>query len=166
MTQIECDSTTRAPSGCTQWFYGPTGSGLVESFNYASATKHLADQRQTICIRRESGKKRYLSWKLHFLSQVDLGNCRICWSSVGTMSVDISLAIASVNVNHDDCCDYGTNGQAALGWDCLIIPGAVKADDNSIVSDRMCAKSFGLGTATQTDVANIKTICCKLINCS
>ena len=49
ITQISCLDPNKAPSGCTQYFYGST-TGTITSFNYANSVQ-LANQRQTICIR-------------------------------------------------------------------------------------------------------------------
>ena len=49
ITQISCFDANKAPSGCTQYFYGST-TGTITSFNYANSVQ-LANQRQTICIR-------------------------------------------------------------------------------------------------------------------
>ena len=59
VTQYTCDYPNLAPKGCTQYFFGQT-SDTVRTFNYAGG-QHLADQDQSICVRRESG------------------NCKICW---------------------------------------------------------------------------------------
>ena len=50
MTQIKCDATNRAPTGCLQYFTGTTGVGTITSFNYDNAQK-LANQEQIICFR-------------------------------------------------------------------------------------------------------------------
>ena len=49
ITQFACGFNNLAPSGCTQYYYG-TGTGYVQSFNFASA-QHLANQKQVICVR-------------------------------------------------------------------------------------------------------------------
>ena len=61
VTQYECNSGLLAPPGCTQYFYG-SDTGSVQSYNFAG-DYHLANQRQNICIRRESSQ------------------CRICYST-------------------------------------------------------------------------------------
>merc|ERR1719219_269068 len=55
---IECSSRTLPPTGCLQYFTGPTGT--VTSFNYrAGCTSqpctHLQAQRYSSCIRQEAG---------------------------------------------------------------------------------------------------------------
>ena len=57
VSQIECTSRTRPPSGCFQYHTGLTGT--IKTFNYdatSAATRvHLATQRYSICIRQEEG---------------------------------------------------------------------------------------------------------------
>jgi hypothetical protein len=49
VTQIACDSPMRAPDGCTQYFFGDTGT--VQTYNFDGG-QHLANQRQSICVRQ------------------------------------------------------------------------------------------------------------------
>lgn len=58
ITQYSCDYENLAPSGCVNWHFGSTVN-FVYSYNWAGQTVHLADQRQTICVRREAGYCRY-----------------------------------------------------------------------------------------------------------
>ena len=53
VTQFKCDYENLAPSGCTQYYFNPEGDeGVVTTYNYNNgAGMHLAQQRQTICIR-------------------------------------------------------------------------------------------------------------------
>lgn len=51
VTQYSCDFPNKAPQGCLQYFYGST-TGTVRSFNQGgSPAYHLANQKQSICIR-------------------------------------------------------------------------------------------------------------------
>ena len=50
VTQYSCDFANLAPTGCTQYFYGSGATNIVKSFNFAGS-KHLASQRQVICVR-------------------------------------------------------------------------------------------------------------------
>ena len=53
MTQYSCSSPLLAPQGCKQYLYG-LNTQNVQTFNYNSGNgQHLADQDQTICIRKE-----------------------------------------------------------------------------------------------------------------
>ncbi|XP_025423759.1 uncharacterized protein LOC112693075 [Sipha flava] len=52
VSQIPCDSTTKAETGCLQYYTGI--SGTVKSFNYESFSGlHLSNQDYTICLRTE-----------------------------------------------------------------------------------------------------------------
>eukprot|EP00095_Tigriopus_kingsejongensis_P001226 maker-scaffold160_size295910-snap-gene-0.8 protein:Tk01226 transcript:maker-scaffold160_size295910-snap-gene-0.8-mRNA-1 annotation:"PREDICTED: uncharacterized protein LOC100161421" len=62
VTQYSCDYKNLAPDGCTQYFFGPS-TDSVQTYNFDGG-RHLADQNQNICIRRERG------------------NCRICYTAV------------------------------------------------------------------------------------
>ena len=50
VSQIRCDFINLAPSGCTQWHFGPANNGTVRTYNYAGG-HHLAQQNQNICVR-------------------------------------------------------------------------------------------------------------------
>ena len=65
VTQYSCDYDNLAPAGCDQYFYGSGATGQIESYNFAGG-RHLANQKQTVCIRRERG------------------NCRICYTAALT----------------------------------------------------------------------------------
>ena len=62
VSQIPCASDLLAPQGCTQYYYGSPSTGYLRTFNFDGG-RHLADQYQTICVRRERG------------------NCRVCYSA-------------------------------------------------------------------------------------
>ena len=47
-SRVQGDSNI-APPGCLQWFFG-AAQGEVKTFNFEGGT-HLADQRQSICVR-------------------------------------------------------------------------------------------------------------------
>ena len=49
VSQYSCDYENLAPTGCTQYFYGTGAANVVQSFN--NPNLHLADQRQTVCVR-------------------------------------------------------------------------------------------------------------------
>ena len=50
ISQYSCNYENLAPSGCNQWFFGPGATNIVKTYNYDGG-RHLADQRQTICVR-------------------------------------------------------------------------------------------------------------------
>lgn len=74
--QIECSNTLLAPTGCTQYFTGL--SGTITSYSYQAGTTglELTDQRMTICIRQ------------------GVSNCRIEYSSTTSTSFIVGAAIA------------------------------------------------------------------------
>merc|ERR1711971_919022 len=151
VTQYACDYENKAPSGCTQWHFGSSGTNYVYTFNYqATSPKHLANQQQVICIRRESG------------------NCQVCWSANAVTDVGVSgnpMTKAGV-VLGTMCCNYGTAGLAIaiVGYDCLMIPGASKPADGKPAPPKICGTEIGLVSAAQAaiDIAgNQVTICSK-----
>ncbi|CAO1398901.1 unnamed protein product [Diamesa serratosioi] len=52
ITQIPFSS--RAPSGCMQYFTG--NEGIIQTFNFAENGRHLANQEYRSCVRQETGK--------------------------------------------------------------------------------------------------------------
>lgn len=66
------------PTGCAQYFTG-SGPSHVQTFNYnAGNGRHLADQDQLICVRRESGM------------------CAICWSADAETDVQLGGKAAAM----------------------------------------------------------------------
>ena len=62
------------------------------------------------------------------------------------------------------CCGYGLDGMGtAVGYDCVVIPGASKATlpVNVPVANAYCGKNAGLVSA-KGDATKNKTICSKL----
>eukprot|EP00095_Tigriopus_kingsejongensis_P011992 maker-scaffold1310_size48960-snap-gene-0.9 protein:Tk11992 transcript:maker-scaffold1310_size48960-snap-gene-0.9-mRNA-1 annotation:"PREDICTED: uncharacterized protein LOC100161421" len=53
ITQYSGEFANLAPPGCTQYFFGQSGQGIVKTYNFEGGA-HLANQQQTICIRREA----------------------------------------------------------------------------------------------------------------
>jgi len=146
ISQYSCNYENLAPSGCNQWFFGAGATNYVKTYNYDGG-RHLADQRQTICVRRESG------------------NCRVCWSADALTDVGLSkdTNIAKGVVKGEECCAYGTDGKGhdnKGGYDCVMIPGAVKADDDTTLPQSVCGTKLGLVTATANTAS--KTICSRV----
>ncbi|XP_059096772.1 uncharacterized protein LOC131891258 [Tigriopus californicus] len=140
--QISCDDPDLPPQGCTQYFTG--SSGIVRTLNYNEGNgQHLANQNQLICVRRESE------------------NCRICWF---TNDFERDFAVSGTKranafvKTSQGCCGYGANGLAMNGFDCLVIPGAVKSVSNVGVRSQICGR---MGLATQTN-GLAKSICSTL----
>ncbi len=54
VTQYSCDYNNKAPGGCLQYYFDTSGTGTVRTFNYlGSPSYHLANQKQSICVRLE-----------------------------------------------------------------------------------------------------------------
>jgi len=146
VSQYSCNYENLAPTGCNQWFFGPGATNVVKSYNFDGG-KHLADQNQAICVRRESG------------------NCRVCWSADAKIDFGVSkdTNAAAGQVKGEECCAYGDDGKGIDnkgGYDCVMIPGAVKADDNTVVPQSICGTKAGLVTAAGDNGS--KTICSRV----
>jgi len=145
-TQISCDDENRAPAGCDQWYFGSGATNAAETFNYQSGNgKHLANQHQTICVRREAG------------------NCRICWYAAALTDFQLSGKTdpGQGNVKASNCCGYGTDGmkiaEATGGYDCVMIPGAEKTTAiGNPAPASLCGANGGLVTASGL---TSKTVC-------
>ena len=155
VTQIACDDPERAPDGCTQYHYGPI-TGTIQTYNYDGSGGHLANQKQTICIRREKGY------------------CKICYTteSVTDFAVSGSKASESMSKNSgfiaaSKCCGYTDTGvNDKNGYDCVQIPGARKTISSSALVDnsRFCGRDAGLVTTTSSKTSLttvIGTVCSK-----
>ena len=101
----------------------------------------MADQKQTICIRRESG------------------NCQICYSAAADADVSLGGKITKGVIADKSCCGYGTDGKKSTGgYDCLMIPGAEKATGTPVPPTN-CGGMKGLVTVAAGMTST--TICCK-----
>merc|ERR1712011_16679 len=70
-------------------------------------------------------------------SRRESGNCRVCWSADAKIDFGVSkdTNAAAGQVKGEECCAYGVDGKGIDdkgGYDCVMIPGAVKADDNTV----------------------------------
>ncbi len=143
VTQYDCNYENLAPQGCTQYFFGST-SQTVKTFNFDGGY-HLAGQDQNICVRRERG------------------NCRICWTSQANIDFQLSgRNTPSMTVplggltSGSVCCGYGTKGTVTSGFDCAIIPVAVKMTANTALPhNAFCGRSAGLVVAKGTTAATV-----------
>merc|ERR1711981_479035 len=144
INQYACDYENLAPTGCDQWHFGSEATNNVQTFNYQSGRgvgRHLANQHQTICVRRESGM------------------CRICWFAVTPADVGVSGETDGNGATGGTiCCGHGEDGvaadDAAFG-DCILIPGA-QNNAGAVKPDQICGSMMGLNTdATITST----TIC-------
>lgn len=142
ITQYSCDSTILAPDGCTQYFYGVTGTDTVMTYNFQGG-QHLDDQDQNICVRRERSM------------------CRICWTTVADADFAVGGTIASMGVNtQSKCCGYGSDGSQVMGGDCAVIPGALTGIANMMTVQgfpRICGNGLGLTTKSGNAPATVCT---------
>jgi hypothetical protein len=154
VNQYSCDYENLAPGGCTQYHFGSSGTNYVYTFNYQSSSsvasgKHLADQRQIICVRRETG------------------NCKICWSADANTDVSVSGKVTAAGFGQTIgtfCCGWQADGQndgTKDGYDCLMIPGALKASDSAVKSPKVCGSQAGLVTVKSAVKAASTTLCSK-----
>jgi len=109
--QYSMDFSNKAPSGCLQYFFG-AATGTVQSFNRAGADRHLADQNQLICVRREANM------------------CRICWAADGGTDFAVSgmspTTAATGKFGKSNVCGaYGMDGMGT-DYDFVRIPSATK----------------------------------------
>ena len=60
------------------------------------------------------------------------------------------------------CCNYGTKGTGNRGYDCVVIPGALKKSNNAQLGfSRICGMGAGLATGFPATMRNMP-ICCEL----
>jgi len=165
--QYANDHTNLAPTGCNQYHFDMDDTdalsvtGIVASFNYNNGNgRHLANQDQTICIRREEGMTRVCFSQAGGM-QVD--DFRISTGSKGDsmmMSAGLVGKLAgaggpTVTVAH--CGNYGTDGKG-VDYDYLHIPrpaAKIGAALFPIASSNFCgaalvAKGFGTNAALTT----------------
>eukprot|EP00095_Tigriopus_kingsejongensis_P006201 maker-scaffold252_size238019-snap-gene-1.40 protein:Tk06201 transcript:maker-scaffold252_size238019-snap-gene-1.40-mRNA-1 annotation:"hypothetical protein TcasGA2_TC003271" len=121
VNQYSCDDPNLAPTGCTQYFFDPSGTRVVQTYNYNNGNgQHLANQKQTVCVRREKGF------------------CQICWMALADDDFQVSGEETKGITNPSSCCNYGDDGNK--GFDCVSIPGAMLDKPGS----RICGRSKGL----------------------
>jgi len=147
INQYECGYVNRAPPGCTQWIWSDEGTqigGWIESYNFqgaAGGSKHLANQNQKICIRRE----RTICWAAIYFHANGL------FEVSGTQDGDATpAAVAGRQTAAGMPCGYGCGNTNSLGaetiacsgYDCVIIPGLFG------VSDRSAVANVGTNSAT------------------
>jgi len=139
VTQYHCNHDNLAPSGCTQYFFNPTTTtGTVQTFNYG---RHLANQNQNICVRRERGF------------------CKICWHAANVADFAVS-GKDNMKGYTKSCCSYGEDGMKTEkgNYDCVTIPNAEKSKGaGTIKGEKFCGSGKGLVSDDDKDVA--KTIC-------
>ncbi|KAF2349273.1 CUB domain [Trinorchestia longiramus] len=138
VTQIQCNSTDRAPSGCLQYFTSTTGTITSFNFNPASvhttATRQLTDQMYGVCMKSRPGY------------------CSITYTqkdgSTFSMSADADPSSRGPAVPLFSIVGTGPNDDQRCLQDYLLIPGGVILTNdnvlppNTTVSERYCGFSF------------------------
>jgi len=143
-TQFNCGDTNIPPRGCTQWFYGNSGAGTIKSLGFDGSVNHLADQHQSICIRREQGY------------------CKICYYASAVTDVMLGGKSTKPILKDSSCCGFGSKGTAtAGGYDCIMIPGAKKTKTTgTALKPSFCGAKGGIATSSAT--SKTATICSSL----
>ena len=141
VTQYDAGFENLAPAGCTQYFYDEEDAdGFISSYNY-NGGRHLADQNQVICIRREENKS------------------KICYSVTDPTDIAISGKTGAGNAAASPNCG-GYNDAGTLSYaDALLIPSATAAGSAVGVSN-FCGQGNGFVGATAGGVKAGLTIIC------
>lgn len=131
ITHVECNSAVLPPTGCTKYYWNAAGRATLENYNYSAAddtaSYHLGQQHERMCIRRERS---------------------FCVGCFAAAAGAFDVSYNGVNARHyttpNGCCGYasyesiltpvtaadllkngnGSAGDSQNGWDCIIIPGA------------------------------------------
>merc|ERR1719415_105426 len=125
--QYGCDYENLAPKGCDQYYFDNDDNnaldttGTVQSFNFNNGDgRHLANQDQTICIRREAGMQRVCFSQAGTAITNDF---RISSGGAAGSMAASGLATVGKFVQMGVCGNYGTDG-LQLDFDYLHIPKA------------------------------------------
>jgi len=131
VTQYEATYDNLAPFGCTQYYWkqdsDSDGKGTIQSYNWSGAdgSRHLADQNQVICIRREDDKT------------------KICYST--TAKTDFSISgLTGMWQPKVSCGGYSAAGGGSFR-DALIIRSLEKEAGTALALSNLCGQS-GLST--------------------
>lgn len=137
VSQINCESAWKAPSGCLQYYlsstgvvrgfnYGPSGNSLPNSVG-VEGSRQLANLAYGICIRMGANQ------------------CSITWSHLAS---DIYSFTLTGDVGAVDSSLLGTAAlqQQTCTTDYIIIPNA-KQGTVSLASDRFCGLGFSATTS-------------------
>ena len=99
---------------------------------------------------------------------MDFFHCSaVCWNADDVADVQLgAIADAMAKVTDHICCAYGMDGLRAdeEGYDCIMIPGALKSDLVDNIPPSQCGRSLGLvsAAAAAAGATTGRTICCKL----
>jgi len=135
VTQYEATYDNLAPFGCTQYFWkrdsDSDGKGTIQSYNW-SGSKHLADQDQVICIRREDDKT------------------KICYSTTANTDFSISGAGGAGAMwfpSKKSCGGYAATAMAGGTYrDALLIRSLSNEDGTALAISNICGQ-LGLDSA-------------------
>lgn len=116
-SQLECNTNYLAPSGCTMYLTGVTGSWSMYGYQSGvTTTEHLQNQDYKVCIRREDGY------------------CSVRHTATSSTSFDLSSA-----ANADTAISVAG---ATCYADFVNIPGG-SLDGNPETKDRYCGGALG-----------------------
>uniref|UniRef100_A0A7R9NGL3 CUB domain-containing protein n=1 Tax=Argulus foliaceus TaxID=509924 RepID=A0A7R9NGL3_9CRUS len=144
-SQICCDSLSRAPDGCLQYYVG--SSGTFQSFNWqaAEAGLHLANQRYSICVRKEQGF------------------CSICYTQCNTASPQ-----GSFSVFHGTAATFGalTSATGTCQNDFITIPcgQATTTAATACTMERFCGGTLATTAGALTGTAVCTTVTPFVVN--
>merc|ERR1719189_444369 len=133
--QYAKDHPNLAPTGCDQYHFDiddtagsdPTSTGIVSSFNFNDGNGvHLANQDQTICIRRESGMTRVCFSQAHGMVTNDFavstgGPMGSTAASALIGQFNLAGQMAAAGTMGGFCGNYGTDGKG-IDFDYVNIP--------------------------------------------
>lgn len=133
ISQIECNSLTLPPAGCTKYFWNAAGSATLTNYNWRTKVElagvHLAQQHERMCIRRERGKCVgcfVATSNANFAvsnAKEGAGHSTAPYGCCGYAS-NVAFAIVAIDNKGSDFNGLGTGAYGQFGWDCIIIPGA------------------------------------------
>ncbi|CAO1389576.1 unnamed protein product [Diamesa hyperborea] len=141
MTQIECDSASRAPSGCLQYYLEPSGS--VKGFNYSPSSN---GNPNSIGVQ---GGRQIASANYGACIKMAPGQCTITWA-IPTSDRFAFTVTGDVGVVDPTLLGTSALQSQACTTDYVVIPAPTQLNANGIAaplgSDRFC----GLGIADTT----------------
>jgi len=127
--QYGCDYENLAPKGCDQYHFDNDDNnaldttGIVQSFNFNNGNgRHLANQDQTICIRRDAEMQRVC------FSQMGGAVVNDFLISSGAMGDDAKISsglvgkLSGASGTMAACGNYGTTGKG-IDYDFVNVPG-------------------------------------------
>lgn len=139
VTQFSCDSPTRAPYGCLQYYTGVSGS--VSSFNYKNVPnerdddfpKHISNLNYKICLRQELG---YCSVEWSTDDRLKRGLFSLSGDGSGLLNTPVAVADVVIGADHPT---------TACQKDYVMIPlgGEEVSGDANLKRDRYCGQALG-----------------------